>query len=77
MLVSGFLFLVIFGSESGCLGLEKQAFGKGGVAKINFRRNWISHDSLVHFSLFGMASGPISMTFVALEIGLKFDDLSW
>ena len=43
-------FLVTFGSESGCLGFEKQAFGKGGTAKINFRRNWISHDSKVHFS---------------------------
>ena len=50
MLVSRFLFLMIFGSESGCLGLENQAFGKGGIAKINFRRNWISHDSRVHFS---------------------------
>ena len=48
--ISRLLFLMIFGSESGCLGLENQAFGKGGIAKINFRRNWISHDSRVHFS---------------------------
>ena len=44
------LFLMIFGSESGCLGLENQAFGKGGIAKINFRRSWITHDSRIHFS---------------------------
>ena len=50
MLVSNFLFLVIFGSESRCLGLEEQAFGKGGVATNNSRRNWISYDPMVHFS---------------------------
>ena len=27
---------MIFGSESGCLGLENQAFGKGGIAKSTF-----------------------------------------
>ena len=48
--ISRLLFLMIFGSESGCLGLENQAFGKGGIAKISFCRNWISHDSRVHFS---------------------------
>ena len=48
--LSRFLFLMIFGSESGCLGLENQAFGKGGIAKINFCRNWISHDFRVDFS---------------------------
>ena len=42
--------MIFFGSESGCLGLENQAFGKGGIAKINFRANSISHDSRVHFS---------------------------
>ena len=49
---SRLLFLVIFGSESGCLGLENQAFGKGCIAKINFCRNWISRDSRVNFSCF-------------------------
>ena len=34
--ISRLLFLMIFGSESGCLGLENQAFGKGGIAKISF-----------------------------------------
>ena len=34
--ISRLLFLMIFGSESGCLGLENQAFGKVGIAKINF-----------------------------------------
>ena len=48
--ISRLLFLMIFGSESGCLGLENQAFGKGGIAKISFCRNWISNDSSVDFS---------------------------
>ena len=65
---------MIFGSESGCLGLENQAFGKGGIAKINFCRNLISHDSQVIFSCFWVALGPIFMVFVALETGLKTDD---
>ena len=39
-----------FVSESGCLGLENQAFGKGGIAKINFCMNCISHDSRGNFS---------------------------
>ena len=43
-------FLMIFGSESGWLGLENQAFGKGGIAKINFCTNLISHDSRVKFA---------------------------
>ena len=41
------VFLMIFGSEQG---LKNQAFGTGGIAKIDFRSNWISHDSRVHFS---------------------------
>ena len=44
-LVFMFLFLMIFGSESGCLGLENQAFGIGSIAKISFCRSWISHDA--------------------------------
>ena len=48
--ISRLLSLMIFGSESGCLGLENQAFGKGGIAKINFCRNWISHVSRVNCS---------------------------
>ena len=48
--ISRLLFLMIFGSESGCLGLKNQAFGKGSIAKISFCRNWISHDSRVDFS---------------------------
>ena len=67
---------MIFGSEAGCLGLENQAFDKEGIAKINFCRNWISHDSRVNFSWFWVALGPIFMNFVALETGLKFDDFS-
>ena len=48
--ISRLLFLMIFGSESVCLGLENQAFGKGCIAKINFCRNWISHNSGVILS---------------------------
>ena len=47
--ISRFLFPMIFGFESGCLGLENQAFGKGGIAKTSFCRNWISHDSRLRF----------------------------
>ena len=74
--ISRLLFLMIFGSKFGCLGLQKQGFGMEGIAKINFRRNWISHDSRVDFSWFWVALGPIFMVFVALEIGSKIDEFS-
>ena len=48
--ISRLLFLMIFGSKFGCLGSEKQAFGMEGIAKIDFRRNWISYDFRVDFS---------------------------
>ena len=48
--ISRLFFLMIFAFESGCLGLKNQAFCKGGIEKINFRSNWISHDSRIHFS---------------------------
>ena len=48
--ISRLLIPMIFGSESGCLGLGNQAFAKGGIAKNSFCRNWISHDSKVNFS---------------------------
>ena len=67
---------MIFGSKFGCLGLQKQAFGKGGIAKINFLRNWISYDSRVNFSCFWVALGRIFMCFDTLEVGLKFDGFS-
>ena len=38
------VFLLISESESG---LKNQAFGKGGIAKIDFGSNWISHDSRI------------------------------
>ena len=47
--ISRLLFLMIFGSESGCLGLENQAFGKGGVATNHFCRNRISQGLGVFF----------------------------
>ena len=48
--ISRLLSLLVFGSKFGCLGLEKQAFGMEGIAKINLCRNWISYDSRVDFS---------------------------
>ena len=36
LIISRLFFLMNFGSESGCLGLENQASGKGCIAKINF-----------------------------------------
>ena len=51
--ISRLLFLLVFGSKFRCLGLEKQAFGMEGIAKINFRRNWISCDSRVVLHNFG------------------------
>ena len=48
--ISRLLFLMILGSESGCLGSENQAFGKKGIAQINFCKNWISRVSRVIFS---------------------------
>ena len=74
MLASRLLFLMILGSESGCLGWEDQVFGIGCIAKINFRSTWISHDPRVQFSWFWVALGVIFMTFAALETGLKFND---
>ena len=49
-LFSGCFFLMILGSEFGCPGLQKQAFGMESIAKNNFRRNLISCDSRVIFS---------------------------
>ena len=74
--ISRLLFLLVFGSKFGCLGLEKQAFGMESIAKINFCRNWISHDSRVDFSWFWVALGSIFMAFVALETGSRIDEFS-
>ena len=74
--ISRLLFLMIFWSEFGCLGVQKQAFGMDGIAKNNFRRNWISYNSRFDFSSFWVALGPIFMAFVVLETGLKIDGFS-
>ena len=50
MLDSRLLFLVIFGSEFGSLGLESQAVGMGSLAKIDFGRSWNSDDFIVDFA---------------------------
>ena len=70
------LFLLVFGSKFGCPGLQKQAFGMEGIAKINFRRNWISHCFQGSFFMILGGSAPVFMTFVALETGLKTDRFS-
>ena len=67
---------MIFGFKFGCMGLQKQGIGMGCMAKIDFRRNWISYDSRVYFSWFWVALGLIFMAFVALETGLKTDGFS-
>ena len=56
---------------AGCLGFENQACGKGSIAKMNFRRSWISLDFKIHFVRFWMALEPIFMNLVALGNGLK------
>ena len=75
MLVSIFV-LMTCEHESGCLGLENQAFGIRDIAKKNFRRSRISNESRIHFSCFWVALGFIFMTFDGLETGSKFDDFS-
>ena len=48
--ISRLPFLMTFVSESRCLGVvENQEFGKGSIAKNNFRRNWICQNSRVIF----------------------------
>ena len=43
-------FLMIVGSEFGCLGFGNHAFGIRGIAKKHFHISWSSHDFRVHFS---------------------------
>ena len=69
LLASRLLFLMIFRCESGCLEMENQAFGKRGIAKINFRRSWISHDDMVHFFMLLGGLTTNFMIFLFLEIG--------
>ena len=44
------LLLMIFVYKFRWQGLQKQAFVKAGIAKIHFRRNWISYGSSFDFS---------------------------
>ena len=74
--ISRLLFLLVFGSKFRCMGLEKHAFVMKSIAKINFRRNWISYDSRSDFSWFLVTLGTIFMIFVTLGTSLKFDDFS-
>ena len=67
---------MILGSESGCPGLQKQAFGMEGIAKINFRRNWISCDFRIHFLRFLWPWDYFFCHLRVLEAGLKFYDVS-
>ena len=47
MLGSRLLFVMIFGSESECLGIKKHGFGMGSIANTNFCSNRICDDRLV------------------------------
>ena len=68
----------ILGFESGCLGLQNQAFGVGGVAKASFAHMLgLLVDFGVIFTWFSMALGPILMTFGGLEACLKLHDFRW
>ena len=49
MLASRLRFLLNFGTESGCAGLENQGFDMRAITENNCRRSWISHDLLVPF----------------------------
>ena len=75
MQVPRLLFLMIFGSESECLGLENQAFGIRSIAKNNFHKSWISHKSESILNAFECL-GSVFMILAALESGLKLDDFS-
>ena len=76
MLVSWFLFLVIFGSESGCLRLEKQAFGKV-LQKSTFAALGFLMIPGYNYHDFGSLGTNFHdfFVFVALETGLKFMSL--
>ena len=65
MLVSRFLFLMVFGFEYGCPGFESWSFWKRRIAKINFRRSRKFHDSRIHYSWFWVALGFIFMWILA------------
>ena len=72
--ISRLLFLLVFGSKFGCLGLEKQAFGMEGIANINFRRNWISCDSRVIFHDFGWPWDQFSWLLLPWRLTWKLID---
>ena len=60
-------FVMNSGSEAGCLGFQNQVFSMRGVAKINFSHRLGLHWFRCHFHILLVASGPIFMTFGALE----------
>ena len=76
MLVSRFLFLLISGTESGCLGLENKHLAREVLRKSTFAAMGFLMIPGSIFHDFWVALGPIFMTFVALETGLESDDFS-
>ena len=70
MHVSRLLFLMVFGSESGC---KTKHFAKDVLQKLIFAEVGIL---MIPGSIFHdfECVGPICMTFVTLETGLKFND---
>ena len=68
---------MFFGSASGAPGLKNQAFGKGSITrKTTLKAIGFLMITGFIFSRCCVALEPMFMTFVALEIGLKFDDFS-
>ena len=68
---------MISGSESGCLGLQNQAFGVGCIAKTSFSFCSDSVDFGMIFTWFSTALGLILMIFGGLETGLTSHDFRW
>ena len=71
-------FLKILGYESGCLGLQNQAFGVECILQksaFHICRDYV--DFGVIFTWFAMVLGPILMTFGGLGAGLKHHDFRW
>ena len=69
-------FLKILGSESGCQGLQNQAFGVEGIAKTMFPQKTFIGDSRVDFWCFLEALGSLFLNFSASETGLKIERFS-
>ena len=75
-LVSRSLFVTIFDSKSGRLGVSKLGFSIESFAKTTFRGNRFFMGCGVGFCRFGEALGAAFLIFSALEAGLKIECFS-